>query len=206
MLGCGALEGVLAASVGMAGAILILVFGAQFLDWRWLALLAGVTFPVAYFRTTRRIPSPYRVAQIVDDRLIIEPGDSILLKRGRLTPEEMREMRRHAEMGGRILGDTDSSLLRLACEIAETHHEKFDGSGYPRGLKGEEIPLGGRIVAVADVFDALNSTRPYKKAWSVDESRAYIEQHSGQHFDPRCVQAFVDGWNDVLAIRSQFPD
>ena len=132
--------------------------------------------------------------------------DGILLKRGVLTPEERVEMRRHAEMGGRILADTDSSLLRLACEIAETHHEKFDGSGYPRGLAGEDIPLGGRIVAVADVFDALNSARPYKNAWSVDASRAYIEAESGRHFDPRCVQAFVAGWNDVLAIRARFPD
>lgn len=132
--------------------------------------------------------------------------DHILLKKDRLSDLETVEMHRHAEIGGRILADTDSPLLRLACEIAETHHEKWDGSGYPRGLKGDQIPLGGRIVAVADVFDALNSTRPYKKAWSMDESRAYIEQHSGRHFDPRCVQAFVAGWDDVLAIRARFPD
>jgi len=132
--------------------------------------------------------------------------DQVLLKNGRLTPTETVEMHRHAEIGGRILADSDSPLLRLACEIAETHHEKYDGSGYPRGLAGDDIPLGGRIVAVADVFDALNSTRPYKNAWSMDESRAYIEAHSGRHFDPRCVQAFVNGWNDVLAIRARFPD
>ena len=132
--------------------------------------------------------------------------DHILLKKSGLTPEEQVEMRRHAEIGGRILAETDSPLLRLACEIAETHHEKFDGSGYPRGLKGEAIPLGGRIVAVADVFDALNSTRPYKHAWSLDESRSYVEQHSGRHFDPRCVQAFVSGWDEVITIRARFPD
>jgi len=94
----------------------------------------------------------------------------------------------------------------LACEIAQTHHEKFDGSGYPRGMKGEEIPLGGRIVAVADVFDALNSTRPYKKAWSMEDSRAYVESNSASHFDPRCVAAFIRGWDDVVAIRARFPD
>jgi putative two-component system response regulator len=132
--------------------------------------------------------------------------DHILLKNGRLDAVEQVEMRRHAEIGGRILADTDSPLLRLACEIAETHHEKFDGSGYPRGLKGEEIPLGGRIVAVADVFDALNSNRPYKKAWSMEDSRAYIVEHSGRHFDPRCVQAFMAAWHDVVAIRARFPD
>jgi response regulator RpfG family c-di-GMP phosphodiesterase len=132
--------------------------------------------------------------------------DHILLKSGPLTDGELAEMRRHAEIGGRILADTDSPLLQLACEIAETHHEKFDGSGYPRGLKGEQIPLGGRIVAVADVFDALNSVRPYKAAWSMEASREYIEQHSGSHFDPRCVQAFIAGWDDVLAIRARYPD
>lgn len=132
--------------------------------------------------------------------------DHILLKNGMLDADELVEMHRHAEIGGRILADTDSPLLKLACEIAETHHEKFDGSGYPRGLKGEQIPLGGRIVAVADVFDALNSHRPYKQAWPLEESRAYVEQHSGSHFDPRCVAAFVQGWDDVVAIRAQYPD
>jgi len=132
--------------------------------------------------------------------------DYILLKKGRLDAAELLEMHRHAEIGGRILADTDSPLLMLACEIAQTHHEKFDGSGYPRGMKGEEIPLGGRIVAVADVFDALNSTRPYKKAWSMEDSRAYVEDNSGSHFDPRCVAAFIRGWDDVLAIRTRFPD
>jgi len=132
--------------------------------------------------------------------------DHILLKKGRLDGAELEEMHRHAEIGGRILADTDSPLLKLACEIAETHHEKFDGSGYPRGMKGEQIPLGGRIVAVADVFDALNSQRPYKKAWSLDDSRAYVVQNSGSHFDPRCVDAFVRGWDDVVEVRAQFPD
>ena len=132
--------------------------------------------------------------------------DHILLKRGLLSPDESVEMRRHAEIGGRILAGTDSPLLQLACQIAETHHEKYDGSGYPQGLRGEDIPLVGRIVAVADVFDALNSTRPYKQAWTMDDSRAYIERHSGIHFDPRCVRVFVDAWDEVLEIRARFPD
>jgi putative two-component system response regulator len=132
--------------------------------------------------------------------------DHILLKKGMLDADELVEMHRHAEIGGRILADTDSPLLKLACEIAETHHEKYDGSGYPRGLRGDAIPLGGRIVAVADVFDALNSNRPYKRAWSMEDSRAYLQQHSGSHFDPRCVAAFVQGWDDVVAIRAQYPD
>ena len=132
--------------------------------------------------------------------------DHILLKKGKLDPDELAQMQQHASIGARILAGTDSPLLQLACEIAQTHHEKFDGSGYPLGLAGEAIPLAGRIVAVADVFDALNSNRPYKHAWSVDESRAYLEQNVGRHFDPRCVRAFVDAWDEVLAIRARFPD
>lgn len=132
--------------------------------------------------------------------------DHILLKKGRLDDDELVEMHRHAEIGGRILADTDSPLLMLACEIAMTHHEKYDGSGYPLGLKGSQIPLGGRIVAVADVFDALNSHRPYKRAWSLQDSRAYVEEHSGSHFDPSCVAAFIKGWDEVVAIRARFPD
>ncbi len=132
--------------------------------------------------------------------------DHILLKRGALDADELVEMHRHAEIGGRILAGTDSSLLQLACQIAETHHEKYDGSGYPHGLRGEAIPLAGRIVAVADVFDALNSTRPYKRAWPVEEARAYLEQHAGRHFDPRCVEVFIAAWDEVLTIRSRFPD
>ncbi|HJW11777.1 MAG TPA: HD domain-containing phosphohydrolase [Albitalea sp.] len=132
--------------------------------------------------------------------------DHILLKKGALDPDELVEMHRHAEIGGRILAGTDSPLLQLACEIAETHHEKYDGSGYPRGLAGDAIPLAGRIVAVADVFDALNSVRPYKRAWSVEESRDYLREHAGRHFDPRCVEVFIAAWDEVLTIRSRFPD
>jgi len=117
--------------------------------------------------------------------------DGILLKRGVLTPEERVEMRRHAEMGGRILADTDSSLLRLACEIAETHHEKFDGSGYPRGLQGEDIPVGARIFSVVDAFDAMTFDRPYSKAISFDAAKSELKRCAGAHFDPSVVEAFL---------------
>jgi len=132
--------------------------------------------------------------------------DAILLKPGKLTEEEMRVMRKHPKIGARILADSDAPVIQLAEEIAMTHHEKFDGTGYPRGLKGKEIPLSGRIVAVADVFDALTSDRPYKNAWSVEDARAYISQNVGSHFCPDCVDAFLLGWEQVVEIKRRFAD
>ncbi|GAA5180846.1 two-component system response regulator [Niveibacterium umoris] len=132
--------------------------------------------------------------------------DEILLKQGRLTPEEFEKMKQHATMGYDILKDSASPVLKMAAEIAYTHHEKFDGTGYPRGLKGDGIPLIGRIVAVADVFDALTSSRPYKKAWALEDARAFLEQGRGSHFDPQCVNTFLDGWDEVMAIRARFTD
>ncbi|MGB0671070.1 MAG: HD-GYP domain-containing protein [Rhodospirillales bacterium] len=132
--------------------------------------------------------------------------DAILLKPGRLDPDEFEIMKQHAINGYHILKDSEADLIQLGAEIAHTHHEKYDGSGYPRGLKGEEIPLLGRIVAVADVFDALTSERPYKKAWSLDDARQLLIDGKGKHFDPKVVDAFLSAWNDVLAIRENFKD
>ncbi|MHB2208243.1 HD-GYP domain-containing protein [Methylobacterium sp. CM6257] len=127
--------------------------------------------------------------------------DSILLKPGPLTPEELREMERHTERGGRILGGSTSVVMRLAAEIAVSHHECWDGSGYPHALKGEAIPLAGRIVAVADVFDALTTERPYKRAWSSEEARAYLAERAGAQFDPQVVEALLRQWSQVEASR-----
>lgn len=132
--------------------------------------------------------------------------DHILLKPGRLEPAEMAIMQTHTTIGAEILGDGDSELLRLAREIALTHHEKWDGSGYPHGLAGEGIPLSGRIVAVADVFDALTSERPYKRAWSVEEAVAYVREQAGRHFDPLLVQHFLDRLPAVLEIRARYAE
>jgi len=126
--------------------------------------------------------------------------DSILLKPGPLTAEERSEMERHAERGRRILTGSASELVMLGAEIASTHHERWDGTGYPHGLKGEEIPVSGRIVAVADVFDALSSERPYKDAWSLEDSREFLLSNAGTQFDPACVEAFLARWDDVLAL------
>jgi putative two-component system response regulator len=117
--------------------------------------------------------------------------DAILLKPGRLEPVEFEVMQRHATIGAQILGGSRSQLLQLAEEVALTHHEHWDGSGYPRGLAAEAIPPAGRIVAVADVFDALIHERPYKPAWPVQQALREIESSAESHFDPRVVEAFL---------------
>jgi putative two-component system response regulator len=132
--------------------------------------------------------------------------DYILLKPGKLTPEEFDVMKTHAKLGHELLDDSGSEILRSGAEIALSHHEKYDGSGYPHGLVGTKIPLFGRIVAVADVFDALTSERPYKKAWSFEEAVKFLEEGRGKHFDPMCVEAFLAGWDDVLAVSKRFQD
>lgn len=132
--------------------------------------------------------------------------DHILLKPGRLDAEELAIMHTHAERGYEMLKDSKSSLLDTAAIIARTHHEKWDGSGYPRRLAGEDIPLHGRIVAVADVFDALTTERPYKKAWEVERAAQFLEESAGTHFDSQCVHAFLARIDDALMIRASFQD
>lgn len=128
--------------------------------------------------------------------------DHILLKPARLSPDEMTVMRSHASIGEAILADASSDLVRMACRIAGTHHERWDGKGYPKGLKGEEIPIEGRIASVADVFDALCSERPYKAAWPIDTARREIENGAGTQFDPQCVAAFTSRWDEIAALYS----
>jgi putative two-component system response regulator len=114
----------------------------------------------------------------------------ILLKPGKLSPAEWVHMMRHVEMGAQILAPARSPVLRLAAEIARTHHEQWDGNGYSAGLAGEDIPISGRITALADVWDTLTHERPYKPAWSEERALAEIASESGAHFDPRVVEAF----------------
>ena len=132
--------------------------------------------------------------------------EAILLKPGALTAEEWKVMKRHPAIGAGIIGRHAHPLLNTARIVSLTHHEKWDGSGYPRGLAGEQIPLVGRIVAVADVFDALTSERPYKEAWSVEEAMAFLMQHAGTHFDPRLVELFAVCLPEVLKVRTQHAD
>lgn len=135
--------------------------------------------------------------------------DSVLLKPGKLTPEEFEVMKTHTEIGANTLSalvdvNPDAKYLRMARDIAWTHHERFDGTGYPRGLVGSDIPLCGRIVAVADVYDALTTRRVYKPAFTHEKAREIILEGSGSHFDPEIVQAFLEVEPDIIRIREAF--
>jgi len=132
--------------------------------------------------------------------------DAILKKPGKLTAEEWDVMRQHVENGARILGEPTSELLRLARTIALTHHEKWDGSGYPEGLRGDDIPLAGRIAALADVFDALSSARPYKPAFPMEQVLDIIHRDAGRHFDPELVRLLEAHLPEFLAIRDRYAD
>lgn len=143
----------------------------------------------------------YLAAPLHDIGKIAIP-DAILQKPGRLTDDEMEIMRQHVAYGSHILSGGSSDLIRIAEMIVASHHERWDGTGYPAGLAGQDIPIQGRIVAVADVFDALCSARPYKRAWSLEEAYAEIVAQSGRHFDPACVEAFKERWDDIRAVMS----
>ena len=132
--------------------------------------------------------------------------DAILLKPGKLTADEFERMKEHTVFGHRLLAHSDSPLLNHAAEIAMSHHERWDGSGYPHELAGAEIPLSGRIVAVADVFDALTSARCYKPAYPLEQALDALRAGAGHHFDPTLVDAFFSVLDEVEAIRSRWPD
>ncbi len=133
-------------------------------------------------------------------------SDTILLKEGRLAPQEFEALKAHTTIGYEILKGSPSKYLQTGAIIALGHHERFDGSGYPGGLSGEEIPLFSRIVAVADVYDALTSERPYKRAWPAAEAVACIREESGKHFDPACVDAFLACYDRIRAVQDELPD
>lgn len=132
--------------------------------------------------------------------------DHILLKPGKLDENELVIMRQHTTIGFEILRNSSSPVLQMAAEIALTHHEKYDGTGYPKGINGVNIPLSGRIVAVADVFDALTSDRPYKTAWSLERARDHLIAGKGLHFDPTCVDLFLSQWDEILEIHETYQD
>jgi putative two-component system response regulator len=132
--------------------------------------------------------------------------DRILLKASSLDPEEKRVMETHTTIGAELLSHHPSELMQAARVIALTHHERWDGSGYPQKLRGEDIPLHGRIVALCDVFDALTTKRPYKAAFSVDKSVEYLRDNSGKHFDPGLVERFLGILPEILAIMGQYPE
>jgi len=129
--------------------------------------------------------------------------DKILLKPGKLDDEEWKLMHQHPAFGGAIIGEHSTRLMQMSKEIALSHHEKWNGSGYPNGIKNDEIPLSGRIIAIADVFDALTTERPYKKAWSVEKAVNLIEENAGSHFDPNLVPVFHDVMPEILEVKEQ---
>ncbi|MGH7536402.1 MAG: HD-GYP domain-containing protein, partial [Gemmatimonadales bacterium] len=147
----------------------------------------------------------FRAAPMHDVGKIGVP-DHILLKPSGLDEVEFGIMKQHTVIGHGILVGSESNLLQMAADIALSHHERFDGGGYPKGRIGEDIPLSGRIVAVADTYDALTSERPYKSEWPRGLAFAYLQQCSGNRFDPACVRAFLSEEDQVAEIRASFPD
>lgn len=147
-----------------------------------------------------------RIASPMHDIGKIGTPDHILLKPGAFTREEFEAITHHTEMGYRILAGSDAELLKLAAMIALTHHEKFDGSGYPRGLAGDTIPLEGRIAAIADAFDALTTKRVYKPAFPPEQAIDLMRQQRGIHFDPLLLDIFLDSMGDVLGIMGEYVD
>jgi len=132
--------------------------------------------------------------------------DSILLKQGKLEPDERETMNTHAELGANLLSEHQSMLMQLAASIALTHHERWDGEGYPKGLSGESIPVEGRITAISDVFDALTTVRPYKDAWPIEKAVELIKSEAGKQFDPNLVELFIENIDDIIKIRKQYDD
>jgi len=123
-----------------------------------------------------------------------------------MSTHEIRAFRSHTVLGEMMINLSESPLLTMAAEIALTHHERWDGNGYPIGLAGEEIPISGRIVAVADVFDALSNKRPYKPAFPIEKCFAILEEESGKHFDPRVIQAFKEIRDEIVQVRINLAD
>ncbi|MCI1278370.1 MAG: response regulator [Nitrospira sp.] len=147
-----------------------------------------------------------RTASPMHDIGKIGTPDHVLLKPGKFTPEEFKVITQHTEIGYRILAGSDSELLKIAALIAWTHHERFDGTGYPRGLKGDTIPLEGRITAIADNFDALTTQRVYKPAYDFDHAKELMLNERGTHFDPELLDIFFDSMDEITRIYNQFSD
>lgn len=169
-----------------------------------------VSLITAMLAKAMNLPDPasdiLEIASTMHDVGKIAIPDSILLKPGHFTEDEFDIMKSHSEEGYNIFVNSDMEILKWAAGISRHHHEKFDGTGYPDGLAGEEIPISARIVAVADVFDALSHKRCYKDAWSFDETVNFIKENSGTHFDPSVVQTFINNIASVREIFDRYPD
>jgi hypothetical protein len=164
---------------------------------RLLALEAGLD---------ERFAETIQLASTLHDVGKIGVPDNILLKCGKLDDNEMAIMRSHVTLADNILGGNDSRIMRMGLTIARNHHEKWDGSGYPKGIAGKTIPVEGRIVAICDVFDALVSERPYKQAWPAEKALAFMREQSGLHFDPELVRHFLQIAPRILALQQEYPN
>ncbi len=147
-----------------------------------------------------------RLASPMHDIGKVGIADNILLKPGKLDDDEFEIMKQHSAIGYSILSQKETPLLRLAAEIAHTHHEKYNGKGYPNALAGDDIPLSGAIVAVVDVFDALLSERPYKRAFTLEKTLEIIKNDSGLHFNPKVVEIFMESLDEILEIKEKLQD
>ncbi len=189
---------------------LILSKAAEFRDDETAKHTIRMGFYCQQLATLRGLPEAFckklKDAALLHDVGKIGISDTILLKPGKLTDEEFTIVKTHCEIGFRILSESTSDILKLGAEIALTHHEKFDGSGYPHGLAGNAIPISGRIAAVCDVFDALTSDRVYKKAISIDDALDLMRRGRGSHFDPQIFDDFTNNLELIIDIRSRFAD
>ena len=147
-----------------------------------------------------------KIAAMLHDVGKVGISDLILKKPGRFTPEEYEIMKSHTSIGGQLFNDASTKLDYMSKDVAMTHHENWDGTGYPKGLSYEDIPLGGRIVALADVFDALSSKRVYKPSWKEEDVLEEIKKEKGNKFDPEVVDAFFDVYENIKQIQKAFPD
>lgn len=186
-----------------------LMLAAEFRDDQaadHLTRVAGCTIAIAEgLGLSEDEANDIALASTMHDIGKISVPDRVLMKAGPLDEAEQDEIRQHTVRGHRMLQGSSSHLLQLAAQIALSHHERWDGKGYPGQLAGEAIPLPGRIVAVADVFDALVSERPYKKGWPLEKAREHLVTNSGAHFDPVCVEAFLSRWDDIVALMQDRP-
>lgn len=171
--------------------------------WR-MAAYAGAIARAAGWHVVRA--KQLQFAAPMHDTGKIGIPDSILKKPGKLDAEEWQHMKTHAKIGHDILSKSTTPLFKMAAEIALYHHEKWDGSGYPKGLRGEAIPQSARIVAIADVFDALTMVRPYKSAWTINEAVEEIKKGRGQHFDPNLVDSFLDILPELIKIKEHWDE
>ena len=190
--------------------ILRLARAAEYRDWETGAHIVRVAWYARIIARHLGLPEAeqemlHKAAPMHDVGKIGVP-DYILLKPSALDDHEFAAMKQHTTIGHRILSGSRAELLSLSAEIALTHHERWDGTGYPAGRAGEEIPLAGRIVAVADTFDALTSNRPYKREWPSAMAWSCVLQKAGTQFDPACVAAFERGQREVEEVQRSFPN